>query len=380
VRNSKNAKRIVAVVAVALLAFAIWKLFLSRPPIEVDVHTVARGTVEQIVTNSRAGSVRARYRAQIGSETAGRIAAIPLREGASADSGATLMRLADDVARAQVTLASRDVTTARANLVRAESDAEFATIERQRAEGLVERGATTTEALDAARARDKSAAAAVEAARAQVQSAEAAQRLAQETLERHHVRAPFTGVVNALYVELGASVIPGQALLELMSPQDLYVSAPMDELDIGHIRVGLPARVTLDPYPNRAFDAHVTRVAPFVSEFQEQNRTLEVELRLDAVPSDVVLHPGTSADVEIVLGRHDDVARVPALALLEGDHVLVVRDGRLERRAVTPGLRNWDWVEIQSGLDVGDDVVTSLDRTQVEPGKKVRVRRETARP
>lgn len=371
--KKKLLRRLVLVVILALIVLGAWRVFFARAPMNVEVQRVGRGVVEELVTNSRAGSIRARYRSQIGSEIAGRVALMPYREGAEVDSATVLVRLLDDMARARVSLAQRDLESAQANLLAAESKAEFQASELARAEGLIVRGAVTQESVDAVRSSDKAARAEFDAARAQLERARAALQLARVELARHQVCAPFAGVVNQLYVEVGASVIPGQPVLELMSRTDLYVSAPMDELDIGRIHVGQEARVTLDPYPDRSFDATVARIAPFVSEFQEQNRTLEVELLLQDIPSEVTLHPGTSADVEIIIGRRNDVLRVPALALLEGESVLLVDEGKAVSRQIQIGLRNWDWIEVLDGLEADDEIITSLDRGSIKPGSRVLV-------
>jgi HlyD family secretion protein len=370
-RSGAWKRRAWMLVPLALLGTLLWATAFRRDPVPVETARAERGVVEELVTNSRAGSVRARFRTQLGSETAGRVAALPHREGAEVDSGAVLVQLDDRTARAQVALASRDLESQRARLAAAESAAELAASDAARSESLAARGAIPAEALETARARDRQAGADLRAATALAERARAALDLARTELARHAVRAPFAGVVNKLYVELGASVVPGQGLLDLMSHGDLYVSAPMDELDIGRIRAGQQARVSLDPYPGRSFDAVVSRVAPFVSELEEQNRTMEVELHVVAVPADVVFRPGTSADVEIVLQRHPDAVRIPAVALLEGERVLVVQKGRAEERRVKVGLRNWDWVEILDGLAPGDAVITSLGRSDVKPGVAV---------
>jgi HlyD family secretion protein len=374
----KPIRRVFFAAVIAVVLFGVWKLFVSRDPVHVDVWLVQRGDVEELVTNSRAGSVRTRLRAQVGAATTGCVVDILHREGAEVDSHAVLLRLDDDVARAHVVLAERELQSARAKLLAAESEAELASTELARTRGLQERGAYTEEALDVARTRDRSARASADAAVAQVESARAALRLTKAELQHYTVRAPFAGVVNQLFVEMGASVIPGQPLLELMNAADLYVRAPMDELDIARIRVGQPARITLDPYRDRSFEAVVTRVAPFVSEFQEQNRTLDVEFEMRSVPPGVELHPGTSADVEIVIERAENTLRIPAIALLEGERVLVVHDGHAAERHVRVGLRNWDYVEILEGLHENEAVITSLDRANLQPGTEVVVQAQPA--
>jgi HlyD family secretion protein len=98
----------------------------------------------------------------------------------------------------------------------------------------------------------------------------------------------------------------------------------------------------------------------------------------DGVPSPDALLPGTSADVEVILATRDGVLRIPTLALVEGSRVLVIDRaagsegaqgaGTLRSRAVETGLSNWDWTEVTAGLEAGELVVTSLDRTGVEEG------------
>ena len=142
------------------------------------------------------------------------------------------------------------------------------------------------------------------------------------------------------------------------------------------MRPGQTARVTLDPYPNRSFQAHVTRVAPYVQDIQEQNRTLEVEVDFDDAAFARTLLPGTSADVEVVLRSVENVLRVPTYALLEGDRVLLFNGGHLVARQVKTGMRNWEFSEIKEGLSEGDPVVVSLDRAEVKEGVRATIRDE----
>jgi HlyD family secretion protein len=145
----------------------------------------------------------------------------------------------------------------------------------------------------------------------------------------------------------------------------------MDEVDAGVLAPGLPARVTVDSLPGRELAGTVTRVAPYVEDVEEQNRTVEIEARIDDAEVAKRILPGTSADVEVILQVREDVVRIPTAALLEGTHVLVVEDGVLAERAVETGLSNWNWTEVTEGLVPGDEVVTSLDRAGVEAGAEV---------
>jgi HlyD family secretion protein len=196
-------------------------------------------------------------------------------------------------------------------------------------------------------------------------------RLAQGEVEHLRVLAPFDGIVSQRMVEVGESVIPGQPVLEVVSLDRLYVSAPLDEIDIGRVREGLPARVTLDPYRGRVWQGVVTRVSPVVNDVREQNRTLEVEVEMTPDPEAPEPKPGTSADVEIVLAKRDGVLRVPTQAVIEGKRVLAIENGKAVERPVKTGLRNWDWTEITDGLREGAAVITSLEKQGVKAGARV---------
>jgi HlyD family secretion protein len=361
------------VLAALVLLFWILRLTVFRPkPVEVEVARVERGVVENTVTNSQAATVRSRLRARVGAELAGRVAAIPEREGAEIETGDLLVELDDTTAERRLDLAREDLATARARRDAAAAAADLARRELERAESLAASGLVSKEQLDAARAEADGTAADASAARAQIERAQASVRLSQQELTNHRVVAPFDGVVAEVLVEIGESVLPGQPLIEMLDPERLYVSAELDEVDIGCIHSGLPARVEFDPFPDIAVPGTVTRVSPYVSDLLEQNRTLEVEVEFRQQPDDPHPRPGTSSDVEIILERQEDVLRVPTFSIIESDHVLVVEDGRARERSVGIGLRNWDYTEILSGLDEGEKVITSLDRVQLRSGMRVR--------
>ena len=262
---------------------------------------------------------------------------------------------------------------ARERLVAARAAAALSRQDLERARTLRGSNLVSQEQLDQALSAADRAAAEVGADSAQVERGAAALRLAAEDLKHMSVRAPFAGVVTEVITEVGESVVPGQPLVEILDPDQLYVSAELDEVDIGRVATGLPARVRFDPYPDVKLPGAVVRVAPYVSDLQEQNRTLEVEVTFRRQAGDPDPRPGTSADVEIILNSRTGVLRVPTFAVLEGTHVLVVRRGRAERRDITPGIRNWDFTEVASGLADGEQVITNLDRVQVKPGARVRV-------
>jgi HlyD family secretion protein len=370
---------LIAVGIVAAILAARLSVF-APDPVPVDVAAVSRGRVEQTVTNSRAGTVRTRRRAKLSPEVGGRVVAIPHREGSRVRAGDVVLELDAELVRAKQAVAERKLEAATARRAEACLGAERAGRELVRNRGLVKDGFISADLLDRVESTAAAAAAACEAARAGEESARAALDLATHELEKSTLRAPFDGVVAEVAIEVGEwttpspPAMPVPAVIDILDPASIYVSAPMDEVDSGRIRVGMPARVTVDSLPNQTFPGRVVRVAPYVVDVEEQNRTIEIEAELDDAALAASLLPGTSADVEVVLEGRDDVLRVPTSALLASGGVLVLDGRRLVERPVEVGLRNWDVTEVRSGLDAGEQVVTSLDRAEVKAGARVTVR------
>lgn len=375
--------RIAAIVVIVLAGFALRKTVLRPEPIEVRAEPVAKGRVEETVTNTRAGTVKARRRAQLAPEVGGRVVAIAHREGERVKAGEVLMRLDASLGEAEVTLSRREVQAADAQRQQACLAAERSRRELGRISRLAKEGIVSTDLLDQAQTAAGTNEASCRAARAAVEQARAALELSGRRVNQLVLRAPFDGVVADVSVELGEWTTPSPPgmpippVMDLIDPDSIYVSAPMDEVDSAHIRPGQPVRVTIDAYPGQAFAGLVTRVAPYVLDVEEQNRTVEIEVELSdrEGTGEVRLLPGTSADVEVVLQVRPNVLRVPTPALLEGGKVLVVQEGTLEEREVRTGLRNWDWTEVLEGLAPGDLVVTSLDKPEIKAGAEVKVTR-----
>jgi HlyD family secretion protein len=158
--------------------------------------------------------------------------------------------------------------------------------------------------------------------------------------------------------------------VDLIDDSCLYVVAPIDEVDAPAIRLGMPARISVDAFPDRRFKGHVRRVAPYVLDVEKQARTVDVEVEFSDPKETAVLLVGYSADVEIVLDARTDVLRVPTAAIQEGRRVLVFvpSTGMLEQRTIATGLANWQFTEVTSGLQPGDRVVLSLERPGVKAG------------
>ena len=371
--------RAVVVAAIVAAGYVASVTMFAPDPVPVRVIGVDRGRVESTVTNSKAGTVRARRRARLSPEIGGRVVGLPVTEGDRVDSGDVLLRLDTSALQAQLEKSQRDIVAARAEERRACLAAEQAQRESERYEALAGRRIVSENLLDQLRSQAATSAAACEAAGAAVASAEAAIGVLDAEVRKGVLRAPFAAVVAEVSVELGEWTTPSPTgmlippVVELIDTRSIYLSAPMDEVDSARIREGQRVRATVDPYPDRSFPGIVARVAPYVLDLEAQNRTVEIEVELDDAEFAATLLAGTSADVEVILEAKEGALRLPTSTLLEGNAVLVVREGVLVRHEVETGLRNWDFTEIVGGLREGDTVVTTLDRAEVREGAEVRV-------
>jgi HlyD family secretion protein len=358
-----------------------------RPdPVPVRVAPVVRAAVESTVTNSKAGTIRARRRARLSSEVGGRIVEISRREGESVAAGELLIRLDDASPRAQLLLTQESLRAATAAHHEACIARGRAERELERKRSLAHQKIVSDDVLDALQSAFEAAEAACTAVGAERDKAAAAIVAAEADLAKFEVRSPFDGVIAEVSAEVGEWITPSPPLLTAPAVVDVidrtsnYVSAPMDEVDSGSMAPGLRAKISVDSHPNREFDGTVTRIAPYVVDVEAQNRTVEIEVEFDDADFASTLLPGTSADVEVVLETHADVLRIPTAALLEGGRVLLPENGRLIERPVSTGLKNWNYVEIVTGLAEGDAVVVSLDRLDVKAGARFEIEATPAEP
>lgn len=360
---------------VAAIALLVW--WKTRPePVPVVVGEVDRGRVERSVANTRAGTVSACRRARLAPPAGGTIAALPVREGDRVRQGQVLLELWNEDIAARTLVAEEQ---ARSSALRSEEvclRAASADRDAERAHKLHRDGVLPDDQLDRAASSAKTLHAACNAARADVQQSRAGVAAARATLTRTVLRAPFAGVVAKITGELGEFTtpsppgIPTPPAIDLIDDQCLYVTAPIDEVDVARVRLGQPAWISIDALPGRRFPGRVRRVPPYVRDLEKQARTVDVEVEFSSTEDVKALLVGYSADAEIILDLRENVLRVPTQALLEGNRVLLFTSnpGKLEERQVQTGVANWQYTEVISGLNQGEKIVLSVDRRGVTAG------------
>jgi len=355
-------------------------------PIAVTLAKVERGAIERTVTNTRAGTLNACRRARLSPSLGGQIASLPVKEGDQVKQGQILFEIWNEDLKAQLTLAQAQLGASQALQRQSCIQSDLAKLEASRLTKLRQRNLASDDATDKAEGQARAAEAACAAAKANVSTSDAKILLARAALQRSQLRAPFDGTIAEVNGELGEYVTPTPIGLQTTPAVDiidnscLYVSAPIDEVDAPEIRTGMTARISLDAFSGRFFEGRVRRIAPYVLDREKQARTVKIEVDFNAPKENTNMLPGYTADVEVIIDTHDDSLRIPTEALLEG-HQVYVYDAdydTISLQDVKVGLSNWKFSEILGGLQVGQQIVLSIDRDGLADG--VVVKPQVAKP
>jgi RND family efflux transporter MFP subunit len=175
------------------------------------------------------------------------------------------------------------------------------------------------------------------------------------------VKAPNSGTVSAINVQVGDSVGENTVLLVLTSTSALEVTCNVPEVNVGDIKTGMEAQVTADAYPNQIFKATLTSIDPVATETQGVvSYGAHFSLEENASQS---LKPGMTVQVSVVVAQAQNALIVPRTALQSvGSRYLVkVWDGNTFKvQPVEVGILNDTMAEIKSGLKQGDQIALSF--------------------
>jgi membrane fusion protein (multidrug efflux system) len=275
------------------------------------------------------GSLQSDEAVQIAPEIAGRIAEISFREGESVNEGDVLIRFDEALVRAEIAEQEARFDLAKSNL--------------DRANQLAKTGTVTL------RARDE-AIAAFEGARATLE-------LAKVRLEKHTIRAPFSGIVGLRTASVGAFVAVGTAIVNLEKIDTLKIDFSVPEIYLSDVSVDQNVQVRVDALPNKAFKGSIYAINPMVD---VNGRALQIRARLPNAGGE--LRPGLFARVTIEGPEERNVVVVPESAIVpRGTDSFVYRvenDTAVEAK-VRLGERKAGFVAVLEGLEPHAVVVTA---------------------
>ncbi len=373
-------------VIAAFLSFRWW-----QGPL-LSSYTISSMPLVQTVVAT--GRVITTSRVQVGSEVTGVVLERLVQEGDQVARGDLLVVLSSEDVAAQVRQAQAELAELTSSTrPRAAVDLSNAEVTLAQAQRNVARRRDLV-AIDAISAEElEQAVQAVEQARNSVENARLIARAAQAggvdedvlrerikalqaQLDKAEVRSQVTGTILTRDVEPGDLVQPGQTLFTIAQAGSTEIDVPLDERNLSRLRMQQDAVIIADAYPDSPFGARINFIAPSID---AQNGTVEVRLSVDPVPD--FLRQDMTVSVNIETDRRAQTLVIPndALADVQEDtaQVLLVRNGKVERHAITLGLRSLAMSEVVSGLEAGDQILTDAT-SQIEEGSRVRIEAQKA--
>ena len=374
-----QSRRTVSRVCRRRFAAAVLATGVIKPQIGAEVKVGARIS----------GCVR-RLRANIGDRVAeGQVLAELETEELEAEVAVCRARMAESQARLSAIGAERPKELARAGAVvdEAEAAVRLARLNWQRIKRLHGRNAAAVHEMDTARKELDIALARLAMAKAELKLSEvrfpddlriaralvaakgASLASAKARLAYATIRAPISGVVASVNTQEGETVAAGlnaPTFVTIMDLSRLQADTFVDEVDIGKVKVGQSAAVTVDTFPGRTFEGKVAAIYP-KAVIQENVVNYDVVVDI-STPYEGLLRPEMTASVTIFLAARDNVLAVPAKAVARSrgrSVVYVPGDKGPERREVKVGWRDGQWVEIVAGLKEGETIL--LDHPAESP-------------
>jgi HlyD family secretion protein len=398
-------------------------VMMKRDPIAgmmipVRIEPVERGTLIELVQSP--GEVQPREKVSISAKIAARIVDLPHEEGANVEKDAVLVRLDSSDLEAQLRStearyaaqqASSLVAKSRVEAQRAQLEGVRATLtdakrDLERQQDLLRTQDVSQSVVDAAVRRVQESLASVQSAeytlkaeetnlqvlKHNLEAADADIARAREDLSYTTITSPLKGVITTINAKVGELVVTGTmnnagtVIMEVADLSQMLVVARVDETDVASVKVGQPARVHMQAYPDRVFTGKVASVA--LARTTERNaganasgdaKTFKVEILLDTGGERI--YSGLTADVEIETRRHENILKVPSQAVLGAatdDLPQVVRDNDPNvdksktlttvvyryvngKAVVTPvkvGASDITHTVIEDGVSQGDQIIT----------------------
>jgi len=303
----------IALVVAAAGLFVLWKVLAPRifvPEVETTaIALVSPAQAQQLLVAT--GYVVPQRQANISPRIGGRVAKLFVEDGTVVKKGQLIAVLEDQDFRAQVLQAEADARSAEAREKRAEVEVRDAQRAFDREKMVQEKGVSTPAALDQVTARLDGAKAALAAAHSETAAARARIEVAKVNLENCYVRAPFDGRITQKLTDIGEIVFGALSagtggrggIASLADFSTLQVEADVSESQVAKLKIGTPAEIVLDAFPERRYRGKVAEVRPRVD---RAKATVTVKVGFVDDPTDVL--PDMGAKVTFLAKELDEAA------------------------------------------------------------------------
>lgn len=370
-------------IVVAVAGFAVYKSKFA--PLPVVAHTVVRGEIAADAMGT--GTLEARVKTTVSARIQERLLEVLVDQGDHVKGGQLLARLDDTESKQQVAIAAASLAAAkqtaervRADLARSEAVLTQAQLDHKRMTELTSTRAVSqadadkaAEALRVAEADLTRSHAAIAEAEGQIVVAEKNLLFRKDQLAFTEIHAPYDGLIIRRDRDPGEMLVPGASLMQMISLDELWISAWVDETAMPALAAGQAARIVFRSEPGHSYSGKVSRLG---RETDRETREFLVDVHAAELPKNWTI--GQRAEVFIETGRLADAILLPAAFVVWKQGrvgVLVNAGGKAEWREVTPGLRGKDQFAVIKGLSPGDQVVRASDdqKTPLAEGQRIKL-------
>lgn len=361
---------------------------------KVTAEKVIRRTISETITAN--GKIKPEVEVKISSDVSGEIILLNVKEGDRVTKGQILAKVQPDIYQRNLERMEASVKSSRANKEQAKAQLDQKTLSFKRSTTLWEQKTISDSEYEMAQVEYNVAKSSLDAALAGLSSQEAALNEARDQLYKTTIYAPMDGIVTKLNVEKGERVVgtgqfEGTAMMTVANLQQMEVVVDVNENDIIKVETGDSCVIEVDAYMKTPFKGVVMQVANSAktsgtSVDQITNFEVKVLIISDSYTginnrgreNEYPFRPGMSATVEIQTESHTNVVSVPVQSVtirtdttaveaslksatdkeVRQEVVFVVKDGKAEMRKVKPGLQDSRFIEIISGVEENEQVVT----------------------
>jgi len=418
----------VVVVLVALIGSAIQKK--KNAPTMVTTEKATRRNITQVVTAT--GKIQPEVEVKIAPEVSGEIIELPVKEGQSVHRGELLLRIRPDSYRAQVESQQAALSGAKAASVQHEAELAKAEQDWRRVQHLWEEHLVSESDRKAAETQYEIAKASLQTSRFDIQRAAGSLKTINDALSKTTIVAPADGTISTLPARLGERVVgtsqfAGTEVMRIADLSSMEAQVNVNENDVVNVKVGDTAKINVDAYPDRKITGVVREIASTATTnnagTQEEVTNFLVKIRV--TDKNVALRPGMSATADIETATVNNVVAVPIQSVtvrstdsdkspeeLEksreqtgagGDNradvtnetlekqkareqrerlqrvVFVKKGDKVEQRKVETGIADTTYMEVKSGINPGEEVVsgsyTAISR-KLKNGSKVAIEKQ----
>lgn len=311
----------------------------KKPPVKVDAFIVSAKELSQDIEVP--GSLIPFEETEIHPEVSGRVTQILFNEGTNISKGAVLIKLFDGDLMAQFNKLNIQLKVAEQTLGRYDALLKINGVSQQEYDQY----------------------------NLSVNSLQADKQILQTNIEKTRVRAPFSGKVGLRNISLGAYVNPQTTITTIRQVNPLKLDFSVPEKYGSILKVGTKVQFTIEDVNN----IYTATIIATENNIAVDSRSLRIKAKVDQ--SNPKLIAGTFVKVNCNLGKNNTALMIPSQAVIpksRNKQVMLYKDGLAKIQIVKTGVRDSSMVEITSGLNVGDTILTT-GLLSVKPGVTIKL-------